>query len=172
MNVKKRTVAKLAELLVGEVGREIVEYLLDKGESTDEEISKDLSVQIGVVRKSLYGLHDKNIVSSRLERNSATGWITYYWYVPLDQIDGIIYNIKRRIMERLEARLEYESKNVFYWCGNKNCPKLTFSEAVDGLFRCPVCGRHLKPHDNSKLIAALKWTLSELKSEVEKSFVR
>ena len=170
MGSREDTAVELARVFAGEDGVKIVKYLINSGEVIDEKMADDLKMQVGTVRRILYTLQDRGIVSCRIERNSETGWITYYWFVPLDQINGILYNIKRRIIARIEKRLEYESSNVFYWCGNKECPKVPFSEAVDSLFRCPRCGRHLKPYDNSKLIAALKWALSKLKAEVEQAF--
>jgi transcription initiation factor TFIIE subunit alpha len=165
---------KLARVYVEEVGVKVMAYLLRKGEATDEDIAKALSLPISEVRKVLYIFSDKAIISSRMERDVNTGWITYYWYVPLDQLEGILYNIKRRVLERLEKKLDYESTNVFYWCGHreKHCSKVTFSQAVDELFRCPTCGAHLKPYDNSDLIAALNWSISKLKSELREHFAR
>jgi len=164
---------KLARLYGGEMGEAIVSVLLRREEATDEELAKALRMPVGDVRKIIYILNSKAIISSRMERDPNTGWITYYWYVPLDQAEGLLYNIKRRVLERLEKRLEYEKNNVFYWCGNKeqHCPKLTFNDAVDTLFRCPKCNAHLKPYDNSELIAALTWAISKLKSELEDHFV-
>lgn len=167
---KKRIALELASVYGGEIGERIVEYLIENGEAADEKIAEDLQLQVGSTRKVLYVLQDKGVVSSRIERSPETGWITYFWYVPLDQMEGLTINIKRRIIGRLEKRLEYESNNVFYWCATPGDPKLTFSEAVDNLFRCPKCGKHLKPYDNSKLIAALKWVASKLKKEVETTF--
>lgn len=163
----------MARLYGGDIGGSIVAVLLRKGEATDEELAKALNMPVGDVRKIIYVLSSKAVISSRMERDPNTGWITYYWYVPLDQAEGLLFNIKRRVLDRLEKRLEYESNNVFYWCGNKemHCPKLTFTNAVDTLFRCPNCNAHLKPYDNSELIAALTWAISKLKSELEDRFV-
>jgi transcription initiation factor TFIIE subunit alpha len=165
---------ELARLYGGEVGESIVSVLLRKGEATDEDIAKALNMSVGDTRKVIYILNSRTIISSRMDRDINTGWITYYWYVPLEQVKGLLYNIKRRVLERLEKRLEYEKNNVFYWCYNEkmNCPKLTFNEAVDTLFRCPKCNSHLKPYDNPELIAALTWAISRLKSELESHFVR
>lgn len=170
LETRETVVAELARIFAGEEGETLTKYLLKEGESTDEKISSDIDMSIGVVRKILYALQDRGLISCRIERNPDTGWITYWWFVPIDQVDGVIYNIKRRVLARLEKRLEYETENVFYWCGNETCPKINFSDAVDNLFTCPRCGRRLKPYDNSETIAALKFVISRLKSEVEKVF--
>lgn len=159
---------KLAKLFGDDPAHRVMELLLEKGEATDEEISETLDMPVGDVRRILYKLNDKSIVLSRMERDPNTGWITYYWYVPVEQLDGILFNLKKSIKERLERRLEFESKNVFYWCGHteKHCNKLPFGEAVDHLFRCPNCGASLKPYDNSQLIVALNWAVKVLEKEL------
>ncbi len=162
---------KLAELYAGEKGSSIVKYLLRKKEATDEEISRAMGLHVSDVRKVLYELDARSVVSSIRDQDPETGWITYFWYVPADEVEGTLYSIKKKILERLEKRLEYETSNVFYWCGKPDCAKLTFSQSVDNVFRCPQCGAHLKPHDNSELIAALNWSISQLRVELEKHFV-
>ncbi|MFQ5711955.1 MAG: transcription factor [Candidatus Geothermarchaeales archaeon] len=168
--IPSRIFLKLAQLYTGENGKSIVSYLLRKGEATDEDISRVTSLHVSEVRKILYELNTRAVVSSIREQDPDTGWITYLWYVPVDEIEGILYNIKRKVLERMEKRLEYETTNVFYWCGNPECEKLTFSKAVDIMFRCPKCGAHLKPYDNSELIAALNWGISHLRAELERHF--
>ncbi|RLG59439.1 hypothetical protein DRN86_04245 [Candidatus Geothermarchaeota archaeon] len=170
MESREKTIIELAKVFAGENGEKIVKYLLDKKEDTDEAISAGIDLPIGTVRRILYLLHDKGVISCRVERNPETGWITYFWFIPIEQINGVVYNLRRKLIARIEKRLEYETTNIFYWCGNNECPKITFSEAVDNVFRCPQCGRRLKPYDNSKLIAALNWTLSRLKAKVKRAF--
>jgi transcription initiation factor TFIIE subunit alpha len=165
---------KLAELYADETGRVVMNYLIEHGEATDEEISEDLEMPVGDVRRILYKLNDKSVVLSRMERDPNTGWITYYWYVPKEQLDGILYSLKKDIKERLEKRLEYESENVFYWCGHEeeHCKKVPFSVAVDNLFKCPNCGSSLKPYDNSQLIVALNWAVKTLEKELKSHLER
>ena len=169
---KEKVALDFAELYAGKLGLEVVKLLLEKGEMTDEEIAEKLSLQVGQVRKVLYLLQDKGVVSSRLERNPESGWITYFWYVPLDLIPGLALNLKKKILERLEVRLKYERENVFYWCRRPEDPRLTFELAVDNLFLCPVCGKKLKPYDNSEIVAALSWAISKLRKEIDEIFER
>ena len=41
---------------------------------------------------------------------------------------------------------------VFYHCGNEDCGRVTFENALDGMFKCPSCGMvlNLKKNDRSK----------------------
>ncbi len=162
-NIRVYILKKLAGILLGKNGEIIVDTLAEKGEVKDDELSRAVGMNENEVRRILWKLSDYTIVSTRKVINSETGWITYYWYLPLDQAPGILYNVINRIIDRLECRLEYEKNNIFFWCGNVNCPKYTFDEATELIFRCKRCGKALKPYDNSRLIEALNWMIKELK---------
>lgn len=159
---------KLAYILLDKKGELVVDALAEKGAIKDDELSKTLRMNENEVRRILWKLADYTIVSTRREVNNETGWITYYWYLSLDQAQGILYNITNRILDRLKYRLEYEKSNVFFWCMNAKCPRSTFDEATELMFRCRYCGRTLKPYDNSKLIEAINWMISELTKLISK----
>ncbi len=154
--------AKIAEVFGGELGRKIVEVLGELGEATDAQIAEYLGVSEGEVRKVIWVLSSEGLIISR-KSVSETGWITFYWVLPLDQIDGIILGLYRRIIERIEEKINYESQNIFYWCGTPGHERYTFAEAADIMFKCAKCGKTLMPFDNAKIISALKWVLGELK---------
>jgi len=115
------------------------------------------------VRRILWRLSDHTLVTTRKEVNSESGWITYYWQLPLEQAKGILYNIVNEVAEKLEKKLEYERGNIFFWCGREGCPRYTFDKATELMFRCGSCGDPLKPFDNSELVAALTWMIGRLR---------
>ena len=152
----------LAEAYKGELAKRIIEVIAEKGQTTDAEIAEVLGESESEIRKIIWILSTEGLLISK-KVVSDTGWITFYWVLPIEQVDGIILGLYRKIIDRLEKRIEYESQNIFYWCGDPNHPKYTFSEAADLMFRCKLCGKTLLPYDNTKLIASLSWALAELK---------
>ena len=42
----------------------------------------------------------------------------------------ILLKIKRRRLERLQQRLDYENASDFYHCGNEDCSRITFENAL------------------------------------------
>lgn len=152
----------LAEAYKGELAKRIIEVIAEKGQTTDAEIAEILGESESEIRKIIWILSTEGLLISK-KVVSDTGWITFYWVLPIEQVDGIILGLYRKIIDRLEKRIEYESQNIFYWCGDPNHPKYTFSEAADLMFKCKLCGKTLLPYDNTKLIAALSWALAELK---------
>jgi transcription initiation factor TFIIE subunit alpha len=159
----------IAGAIAGELGSSIIKVIGEKGQATDEEIAEYLGVSESEIRKIIWVLSTEGLVKSKKEV-SESGWITFYWTLPVDQVDGIILGLYRKIMDRLEKRIEYESQNIFYWCGVREHRRYTFSEATDLLYRCGECGRTLMPYDNTKLIAALKYVLSRMRKIYEEYF--
>jgi len=155
--------AELAEIFTGKTGKQIVYSIAEKKLVGDDKLSSILGMNENEVRRILWKLSDHTIVTTRKEVDSESGWISYYWYLPTSQAKGLLYNIINDLTQKLEKRLEYERNNVFYWCGGKNCPRYTFDESTEFLFKCPICGKPLKPFDNSELIAALTWITGKLK---------
>ncbi|MCD6511557.1 MAG: hypothetical protein J7K45_03085, partial [Thaumarchaeota archaeon] len=47
--------------------------------------------------------------------------------------------------------------------------RLTFEEAVENLFRCPLCGNPVELVSNDELIRALKWKIKQLERDIKKS---
>jgi len=82
--------------------------------------------------------------------------------------EGLIVS---HIIDRLEEKLRYETENIFYWCMDPNHSRLTFSEATENMFRCPVCGKTLMPYDNSELLAAIKYCISEMRKIMKDYFI-
>ena len=67
-----------------------------------------------------------------------------------DQVDGFIETQKKKALERLRQRLDYEREHEFYSCDTPTCKKLTFEEAMEAFFKCPTCGKNLNLIDNAE----------------------
>ena len=158
---------KLARTLVGKDAEAVVKALADKEAVRDDELSKTLNMNENEVRRILWKLSDHAIVNTRKVVNEDTGWISFLWVLATDQAFGLLYNILSKINAKLKKKLEFERENVFFWCGNNNCPKYTFDEATELMFRCKYCNRTLKPFDNSELIEALNHLIKNLEKTME-----
>jgi transcription initiation factor TFIIE subunit alpha len=161
-------ILNLAKSLLGEEYTELLEFLLNKKtEMTDDEIANELGIKVNEIRKKLYALADQGLVSYRKSRDKDTGWYIYYWKVNTEQINEILLNRKREILEKLKARLEYESNNEFYMCPEDKS-KYTFDEAFENEFKCPKCGSQLIYYDSSKVRQVLEKKINELQEEIDK----
>jgi len=164
--VDDKTLQKVAEAFGGEEAVHIVNVLKQVGETTDDEIAAKTEIRLNTVRKILYKLYDHSLVGLRRSRDKNTGWFIFHWRLQLDQLAGFILNQKRRVLEKLETRLEYERNHDFYYCGTEGCKRVTFEEAMELVFRCPTCNKLLMHFDNTKLKEALEKRVEELRKEL------
>jgi transcription initiation factor TFIIE subunit alpha len=164
--VNEEMLIKVANVLGGEEAVKLVNVLKKLDKATDDELSVKTDVRLNAVRKILYRLYDFSLVNCERLRDEKTGWFIFYWKLQPDQVEGFIQNQKRKVLEKLQARLAYEENHDFYSCLTPTCGRLTFEEALELVFRCPSCGKALQHFDNSRIIAVLKNKIETLQKEL------
>jgi len=73
---------------------------------------------------------------------------------------------KKRISERLQQRLDYENSSQFYHCGNDDCIRVTFEDALEEFFKCPSCGGILNLKKNEKSQKAFAKQIDRIRKEM------
>jgi transcription initiation factor TFIIE subunit alpha len=165
-NIDDATLLKVAEALGEEDAVKLIDILKNSNETTDDEIATKTGIRLNSVRKILYKLYDHSLVSLRRTRDPKTGWFIFHWRLQPDQLEGFILSQKRRVLEKLDIRLEYEKNHDFYCCGTPGCKRIPFEEAVELVFRCPTCGKPLMHHDNEKILESLAKKVEILRKEL------
>ncbi len=164
--VDDKTLNKVAETFGSEDAVQIIGTLKGANEITDDEIAFQTGIRLNFVRKILYKLYDHSLVALRRSRDENTGWFVFHWRLQPDQLDGFITNQKRRILEKLENRLEHEKNHEFYYCSTTGCKRTPFEEAVELVFRCPTCNKLMMHFDNKKIVEVLNVKIGELRKEL------
>jgi transcription initiation factor TFIIE subunit alpha len=157
---------KLAEILGDQEALQVINVLKGSGEITDDEIANKTGIRLNFVRKILYKLYDHSLVALRRTRDEKTGWFVFHWKFQPDQLEGFILNQKRRVLEKLQIRLDFEKNHDFYYCGSPKCQRIPFEEAVESVFRCTTCGNSLIHFDNADLVKALETKIEQLRKEL------
>jgi transcription initiation factor TFIIE subunit alpha len=157
---------KVASLLGGEEFVKVARALLNNPESTDEELASATGLKINRVRKVLYELQGRSLIYAVRVRDPKREWYVYRWRVLPEGAEVFLATVKRRLVSKLRAKLDYERSHQFYHCGSATCPKRTFEEAMELMFTCPECGNRLEYYDNSELIRAIEWKISLLEDEL------
>ncbi len=157
---------KIAEALGDEEAVKVIDILKNSNEVTDDEIANKTGIRLNSVRKILYKLYDHSLVAMRRTRDENTGWFIFHWKLQPDQLEGFIISQKKRVLEKLKARLEYEKSHDFYYCFTPGCKKIPFEEAVELVFRCPTCGKPLMHFNNDKIIEILTEKVEQLRKEL------
>jgi transcription initiation factor TFIIE subunit alpha len=160
------TLMKVATAMGEEEAVKLIEHLKNVDEITDDEIANKTGIRLNIVRRILYKLYDHSLVSLRRTRDPKTGWFIFNWKLQRDQLEGFILSQKRRVLEKLTVRLEYEKNHDFYYCNTPGCKRIPFEEAVELVFNCPTCGKSLSHCENGKLIRKLSQKVEQLREEL------
>src|SRR5215510_7248934 len=157
---------KIAGLIGGEEYLKVARGLLNTNDATDEEIASVTGLRINIIRKVLYDMFGKALITGIRVKDEKKGWFVYRWRAKRDQVDSFIDNQKKKILDRLQIRLEYEESSEFYHCGNNNCSHVKFDFAVEQFFKCNTCNESLNMIDNSKIKEALRHKIEQIISEI------
>jgi transcription initiation factor TFIIE subunit alpha len=164
--VDDATLMKVAVALGEEEAVKLIENLKNLDETTDDEIANKTGIRLNSVRKILYKLYDHSLVSLRRTRDPKTGWFIFHWKLQPDQLEGFILSQKRRVLEKLNVRLEYEKNHEFYYCNTPGCKQVPFEEAVELVFHCSACGKALAHYENEKIVQRLAVKVDQLRKEL------
>lgn len=164
--VDDETLVKVAEVLGQEEAIKIISLLKDSDETTDDQIANKTGIRLNSVRKILYRLYDHSLVSLRRSRDQNTGWFIFHWKLQPDQLEGFILNQKRHVLQKLDARLNYEKNHDFYYCDTPGCKRIPFEKAVELIFKCPTCSKPMMHFDNGKLVDILSRKVDQLRKEL------
>jgi transcription initiation factor TFIIE subunit alpha len=157
---------KIAGLIGGEEYLKVARGLLNTDDATDEEIASATGLRINIIRKVLYDMFGKALITGIRVKDEKKGWFVYRWRAKKDQVDSFIDNQKKKILERLQIRLEYEESSEFYHCGNKDCPRVKFDSAVELFFKCTNCKGPLNMVDNGRVKEALRYKIEQLTADI------
>ena len=160
------TLMKVATAMGEEEAVKLIEYIKNADEITDDEIASNTEIRLNIVRRILYKLYDHSLVSLRRTRDPKTGWFIFHWKLQPTQLEGFILSQKRRVLEKLDIRLEYEKNHDFYCCNTPGCKRIPFEEAVELVFNCPTCSKPLMHCENGKFVEKLAAKVEQLRKEL------
>src|SRR4029453_3792797 len=160
---------KIANLIGGEEYHKVAKALLNTEDATDEEIAGATGMRINIIRKVLYDMFGKALITGIRVKDEKKGWFVYRWRAKRDQAENFIDNQKKKILDRLQKRLEYEESSEFYHCGNRDCPRTKFIVAVESFFKCNNCGGPLNMVDNTRVKEALRYKINQINDDISAS---
>ncbi|MDH5815911.1 MAG: transcription factor [Candidatus Nezhaarchaeota archaeon] len=156
---------KLIAVLSGEDAAKLVKVLLNEKEVSDEVLAERTGMRLNQVRRVLYDLLDKHIVTYRRETSEGGGYYLYTWSLNREGLREIVKERKKLVLNRLRERLLYEQQNMFFMCPNGCSKRMTFDKAMDHQFKCTNCGAILQSFDNSKIVEKLRLKIESLEKD-------
>jgi len=166
--LKNKAIKGYIHKLVGDEGMEIVLKMLEKvpdKEITDEKVAELSGINLNLVRKTLYILYENHLALYRRERDKDSGWLTYLWKLDLENSENMLKNETRKLIKKLERRLEFEN-NEFFACEEEPPHRILFDYAMDSNFTCPVDGSPMGYYDNNLEKQALQDRIDRLKRTI------
>ena len=157
-------------MIGGDEYLKVARSLLKSKDATDEEIASSTGLRINMVRKVLYDLFGKSLITGIRVKDDRKGWFVYRWQTRRDEVENFIENQKKKITERLQQRLDYENSSDFYHCGNNDCSRVTFEQSLEDMFRCPSCGKVLNLKKNDKPKRAYAKKIDDIKGDMQQIF--
>ena len=157
---------KISQMIGGDEYLKVARSLIKAQDATDEEIASYTGLRINMVRKVLYDLFGKALITGVRVKDERKGWFVYRWRSRRDEVENFIENQKKKIAERLQQRLDYENSSQFYHCGNDDCQRITFENALEESFQCPSCGAILDLKKNEKSKKAFAKKIDEIKKDM------
>ena len=160
---------RISAMIGGEEYLKVARSLLKTEYATDEEIASSTGLRINMVRKVLYGLFGKSLITGIRVKDERKGWFVYRWRTRRDEVETFIEGQKKQIMERLQQRLDYENSTQFYHCGNEDCPRATFEETLGLDFKCESCGRVMNLKKNDKIKKAFSKKIDMIRNDMQQN---
>jgi len=156
--------------LVGEEAVKLIEILSAKEETTDDELIEKTGMKLNNLRKILYQLFEQHLVTYRRVRDKDAGWFKYYWRINRTQLNILLNAKKKKVLHRLQERLDYETNNMFFVCP-KCSTRYTFEEGMETNFQCPNtdCGGKMVSANNQEAIMILKKRIQELEESLRET---
>ncbi len=149
---------------IGEDGITVVKAIAGR-EATDEELAAETGFKLNIVRRILYKLYDHRLASYVRTKDKDIGWYIYTWKLDLSKVQDILTSRKRRVLEELLDRSEYERSNVFFTCKNDDS-KVPFDIASENDFKCPQCSSIMDYVDNTRVVIELEREIKRLKRQI------
>lgn len=135
---------------------------LSKHKEIDEfKLADKLKVEVKAIRRILYRLYEKKLVSFRKMRDMEKGWYIYIWRLEPNKLSELVNIRKNDAVERMKKQLDQEKSTQFFKCEN-GCMRITFDKAFEFGFICPDCGNKFNHFDNSAIVKQLKQYIDQV----------
>jgi transcription initiation factor TFIIE subunit alpha len=75
---------------------------------------------------------------------------------------------KKRALDKLKTRLDYERNHTFFICKTDSDIRVTFEDAMETSFKCTKCGNQLESSENAEMVTVLESKIGRLEAELSR----
>lgn len=158
---------QIVGLIGGDEEIEVAEALIQFKKASEEQISAKTGLRVSDVRKILFKLYEKALIFyEEIKKEEGDRIKSIFLWMPLiDQVEGIATNCRRMILQKLKEKLAFVGGNELYHCGKEGHKMLVFDEAVENLFKCPVCSEPLSRMNKEEYVRKLNVLIKMIENE-------
>ena len=154
--------------LSGEKGLEVFEYLIDHGQLEENALAKRLKFEkANAIRKFLYKLYNKNLVSYSKKKSGSKAWYTYFWKANPERLVFLLQKEYEDEIQQAKKAIELNKANDFYVCDTCN-RRYELNRALENDFKCANCGSVLTHIEQTLVLGDKENRISFLKNKIEK----
>ncbi len=84
---------RIASMIGGDEYLKVARSLLKVEDATDEEIASSTGLRINMVRKVLYDLFGKSLITGIRVKDERKGWFVYRWRSRREEVENFIENV-------------------------------------------------------------------------------
>lgn len=154
--------------LSGEKGLEIFKYLIAHGPMEENLLARKLKFEkANAIRKFLYKLYNKNLVSYTKKKKGAKAWYTYYWKASPERLLFLIRKEYEDEIAQARKSIDLNKANDFYVCENCN-RQYELNKALENDFRCSNCNGVLVHTEISEIVGDKQNRIEFLNGKIKK----
>ncbi len=154
--------------LSGEKGLEVFKYLIARGPMEENALAKKLKFEkANAIRKFLYKLYTKNLVSYTKKKKGAKAWYTYYWKASPERLVFLIQKEYEDEIKQAKKSIDLNKANDFYICETCN-RQYELKQALENDFRCANCNGVLKHMETSQVVGEKENRIFFLNEKIRK----
>jgi|GEM_PF-433936 len=165
-----KTIEELVPILLHSKGNPVISGIirnLESGEAiSDDDLAALIGVKVNMVRTELNELYANGMVSFEKRKIPNQKWYAYFWKLDMGNINYLIQQRIKKVIDILNKRLNFEMNHSFFYCP-RDGKRYTFEESLENGFRCVDCGTPLVAQDNREIVERLKSEVSRLTQLLE-----
>jgi transcription initiation factor TFIIE subunit alpha len=172
VNIKKllslEEAIKYVTDLAGEKGLEIFKYLIIHGPIEENLLARKLNFEkANAIRKFLYRLYNKNLVSYVKKKRGYKAWYTYYWSANPERLVFLIQKEYEDEINQAKKAIDLNKVSDFYLCETCN-RRYDMKEALENDFRCVNCNSVLVHMDAAEVVGEKRNRIDFLNEKIKK----
>lgn len=151
----------------GDNGLNVFKFLISHGEMEENLLAKKLKFEkANAIRKFLYRLYNKNLVSYRKVKKNNKAWYTYFWSANPEKLVMIISQMYEEEIKQTRKSMELNKAEDFYVCDICN-RRYDIGEALQNDFRCKNDGGILSHVESERVLEDKQSRIDFLNKKLE-----